>query len=139
MLELCRKVVEMIKAYPRLLLPLVASTYTYWWFERLQRFLFYTVVDWASTANSVMGFQTTTQDLSNPSVRRALLMLVPVSLLLRLFSFSIYVATFVFTASLAKNMVIGKEPDWVTALRDVQSRSIRVGLFALAIFLSHLP
>lgn len=125
----------MVKGYPSLLFPLAVSTFAYFWFEQLQRFLFRTVVNWAATYNSVLGFQTSAQDISNPAVRRALLMFLPFSLILRLLSFSIYVAAFIVTARTVRSIVLSGEPDWGSAVFFLRSRFFRVVLFTLAIFL----
>ena len=63
------------------------------------------------------------------------MMLLPLSLLLRLFSFSIYVAGFVVTARLVRSAVLGEEPSWRSALFFLRSCLFRVVLFASAIFL----
>ncbi len=89
---------------------------------------------WLLTNHSVLGFEVQPPDPADAFQRKALLFASPFGLCIRVLIFSAYVAGFLLTARLVRELVQSKQIDWVSALSFLRSRLVRLFLFALALF-----
>jgi uncharacterized membrane protein YozB (DUF420 family) len=136
MAELWRKCATLIKTDPRVLLPLLCSSLAFFWYERFQRFISHSAVNWLLTRQSVLGFQIVPSDGSSYGVQRALALVLPFSLMLRLISFAIYTVGFVVTALVVRSLIFNEKLNLGDVFLNLRRKFGRIMLFALALFFS---
>lgn len=129
-----RKTLELLRAYPALLTTLVGASLANFflrWFNRIYpRWIFH----WAATRHSVLGFETQSPDSWGVIQKKVILLSAPVSLCLSVATVGVYVAGFVLTARLVRDLIQSDQPDWMSALCFVRSRLFRVLGLAIAFF-----
>jgi uncharacterized membrane protein len=135
MRELWRKTVEVLKAHPSLLFPLVCASLANFCLGWLQKTATHFVIHRFLAGNSVLGFAIPAADATHAYVRQSMLLLLPFSLAVRVLAFCLYVGGFLLTARLVRDAVCGQSLDWRGAAQFLRARLGRIFLFSWVVLL----
>jgi hypothetical protein len=136
MQDLWRKTVQTLKDFPALLFTSVGASLTSYFLHWFNRIYPRRIFRWLATGHSVLGFETQSPDSWGVIQKKAILLSAPVSLCLNMTIAGAYVAGFVLTSRLVRDLVQGQRPDLPAAFVFLRARILRVILFAAAILVA---
>jgi hypothetical protein len=144
MQEPLRRTTKLLKTYPALFAPVAVVSWIVFYLEWFQKAATHFVLHHFLIGHSVLGYSVPMPDPTHEYVRRSMMLLLPFSFVLRVLIFSIYVAGFVLTARLVREIYSQQKLGWANAFLALQARSVRVvvasaillGVFSLALGLA---
>jgi len=137
MQEALRKTVLLLRTHPALLVPLVAATWGTFYLEWFQKAATHFVLHRFLIGHSVLGFSIPMPDPTYTYVHKAMLVMLPFELTMRVLILGVYIAGFVLTARLVREIHIGHNLNWKSAAHALQKRALRVlgvSVLLLALF-----